>query len=172
MKAAALPTGFKYTAAFVAGRPSHTDDFFFCKHPKMERGKRAKIFAPFDALDGYSESIDSKNVEYEDRVELDDYDKSRLDHRFRILRDLTRNSRIARANKVMVSVKYYVPCTDENNFSFRRRGRYVTVTGICWKVDADVTRTMVVGDAVIPLDEIVEVKARDEALFETQAEWC
>ena len=64
MTATALPAGFKYKAAFFAGRPRHSDDHFSFLHPKMDRRRRAKIFAPFDALDGYSESIDSKNIEY------------------------------------------------------------------------------------------------------------
>ncbi|MBO6298826.1 MAG: hypothetical protein J6N53_08260, partial [Lachnospiraceae bacterium] len=156
MNAAPLPVGFKYVTAFMAGRPIHTDDRFSIKHPKMDRGKRAKIFAPFDALDGYSESIDGKNIEYVERIELEDYEKSRLDHRFRVLHDLTRNGRMARTNRVTVSVKYYVPCMDEENFAFLRRGSYVTETGICWKVDADVTRTMLVGETEIPLDDVIE----------------
>lgn len=74
-----LPIGFKYTAAFLAGRPQHTRfDNFSRKHPQMDRRKRAKIFAPFDALDGYSDSIDSKNVEYVERVELEEADRIEL----------------------------------------------------------------------------------------------
>ena len=171
MDASALPYGFKYTAAFLAGRPRHKDDHFAYLHPRMDRGKRAKIFAPFDALDGYSESIDGKNVEYVERIELEEYEKNRLDHRFRILQTLTRNSRVARANRVQVSVTYYVPCMDEENFSFRRRGQYITETGICWKVDADITRTIIVGEKEIPLDEVIEITASDEALFE-EYEWA
>ena len=47
----------------------------------MDRGRRAKIFAPFDALDGYSESIDSKNVEYVERIELEETDRIELNRR-------------------------------------------------------------------------------------------
>ena len=57
----------------------------------MDRGRRAKIFAPFDALDGYSESIDSKNVEYVGRIELEEADRIELNRRLQILRSLTFN---------------------------------------------------------------------------------
>ena len=171
MNAATLPAGFKYTAAFLAGRPIHKDDHFAYRHPRMDRGKRAKIFAPFDALDGYSESIAAKNVQYVERIQLEEYEKNRLDNQFRILQTLTRNGKVARANKIVVSVTYYIPCMDENNFSFLKMGGYVTETGICWKVDPDITRTMKVGEIEIPLDDIVEVTAADEELFE-KCEWA
>ena len=48
---------------FTAVR-STTGDAFAAKHPRMHREKRAKQFAPFDALSGFSESIEEKNHIY------------------------------------------------------------------------------------------------------------
>ena len=80
--AATLPIGFKYTSAFLSGRPQHRRfDDFSRQHPKMDRRRRAKIFAPFDALDGYSDSIDGKNVEYVERVVLEEDDRIELNRR-------------------------------------------------------------------------------------------
>ena len=166
MTATALPAGFKYKAAFFAGRPRHSDDHFSFLHPKMDRRRRAKIFAPFDALDGYSESIDSKNIEYIERIDLEEDDRRELDRRIRILHELTYNGRMARANRVQVSVRYYVPCTDENNFAFQLRGRYETISGICRKVDSDVTNSITIDDAVIPLTDVIEITATDDKLFD------
>ncbi len=81
-----------------------------------------KIFAPFDALDGYSDSIDSKNVEYVERVELEEADRIELNRRLQILRSLTYNSKLAWANQVKVSVRYYKPCTDHNRFAWQMLG--------------------------------------------------
>lgn len=54
-----MPSDFKYKEAFRAGRPEHTrTDRFRIRHPAMDCGKRAKIFAPFDALRGFSVAID------------------------------------------------------------------------------------------------------------------
>ena len=169
--AATLPIGFKYTAAFLAGRPQHHRfDDFSRKHPKMDRGRRAKIFAPFDALDGYSESIDSKNVEYVERIELEEADHIELNRRLQILRALTCNSKLARANQVKVNVRYYTPCTDHNRFAWQMLGKYVTATGICWKVDPEETGMITIDEAAIPLADVTEITASDESLFKKD-EW-
>ena len=52
-----VPVDFPYLNALLLGRPRHTMDDFSFRHPQMDQGKRAKVFAPFDALDGYGESI-------------------------------------------------------------------------------------------------------------------
>lgn len=170
MTAITLPAGFKYKAAFLAGRPRHRDDHFAFLHPKMDRGRRAKIFAPFDALDGYSESIDSKNIEYVERIDLEEDDRRELNRRIQILHALTYNGKMARKNRVQVTVRYYVPCTDENNFAFQLRGRYEIVSGICWKVDPDVTNSITIDDAVISLTDVIEITTADESKFKKD-EW-
>ena len=165
MTATALPAGFKYKAAFFAGRPRHSDDHFSFLHPKMDRRRRAKIFAPFDALDGYSESIDSKNIEYVERIDLEEDDRRELNRRIQILHALTYNGKMARANRVHISVSYYIPCADEHNFAYQLRGRYETVSGICRKVDPDVTNTITIDNAVIPIADVIEITAADESIF-------
>lgn len=166
-----LPIDFKYTQAFLFGRPQHTRfDNFYYKHPKMDRKKRAKIFAPFDALDGYSDSIDSKNVEYVERIELEETDRIELDRRFKILHMLTRNSKLARTNQVIVSVRYYKHCTDHNRFAWQMLGQYITVTGVCRKVDPFETGVIIIDEAVIPLTDVSGITASDESLFKKD-EW-
>ena len=160
-----LPVGFKYTAAFLSGRPQHN-----YVHPRMDRGRRAKIFAPFDALEGYSESIGSKDVEYVERAELEEDDRIELNRRLQILRALTCNSKLARANLVKVTVRYYVPCTDQHRFAWQMLGRYVTVTGICWKVDPEEAGVIKIEEAVIPLADVAWITASDESLFKKD-EW-
>ena len=161
MAAVTLPVGFKYTAAFMAGRPIHHDDHFAFLHPRMDRRRRAKLFAPFNALDGYSATIDSKDIEYVERIGLEEDDRRELDRRIRILHGLTYNGRMARAYRVQVTVRYYVPCTDEDNFAFRLRGRYETLTGICWKVDSDETDSITIDNTVIPLTDVIEITQKD-----------
>ena len=50
---------FPYVRVLVRGRPEHREAF--PKHPPMDREHRAKIFAPFDALDGFSAMIRQKD---------------------------------------------------------------------------------------------------------------
>ena len=57
-----MPPDFRYAEAFRKGRPCHeAQDSFWRKHPSMDPGKRAKIFAPFDALRGFSASSSVAN---------------------------------------------------------------------------------------------------------------
>ena len=53
-----MPEDFAYRDVFLKGRPRHQKtDPFGIRHPRMDLGKRAKIFAPFDALRGFSAAI-------------------------------------------------------------------------------------------------------------------
>ena len=60
-----MPDGFRYREVFMKGKPQHEMfDKFSVRHPKMDVGKRAKIFAPFDALKGFNEAIADKEIPY------------------------------------------------------------------------------------------------------------
>ncbi len=157
-----VPLDFPYMDVFLQGRPQHVSDEFSIKHPQMERGKRAKIFSPFDALDGYGEAVRSKNVEYTDKVELDESEKEELNRRLSILHDLTYNKRMAKKNHVVVTVTYYVPCLDENSFAFGFRGEYKKKTGIISCVDTELTQTIIVGMMPIRFEDIVEIESEEQ----------
>ena len=52
------PKYFKYKEVYEHGKPKHEPfDAFRMKHPSMPLQKRAKIFAPFDALRGFDFKI-------------------------------------------------------------------------------------------------------------------
>ena len=54
-----IPEDFPYKEAARRGRPQHGElDEFRRKHPAMDVGKRAKIFAPFAALRGFEMEIE------------------------------------------------------------------------------------------------------------------
>lgn len=55
-----MPQGFRYRDTFLKGRPRHEGwDAFTIRHPPMPVSKWTKIFAPFDALRGFGELLDS-----------------------------------------------------------------------------------------------------------------
>lgn len=59
-----MPPGFRYREIYAHGKPDHPGtDPFRAKHPGMDVGKRAKIFAPFDALRGFGEALLSIEAE-------------------------------------------------------------------------------------------------------------
>ena len=58
METVKMPVNFKYREAYMKGRPRHDRlDPFSIRHPKMDVGRRAKIFASFDALKGFDEAL-------------------------------------------------------------------------------------------------------------------
>ena len=160
-----VPLAFPYIVAFLQGKPQHIDDDFSIKHPPMERGKRAKIFAPFDALDGYGDAVRSKNVIYTNKAELDESEKEELNRRLSILHNLTYNRRMAKKNRVVVSITYYVPCSDENNFAFGIQGEYRKAAGMVWRVDTDVAQTITLGTTTIQFQDITKIES-EEHIFD------
>ncbi len=59
-----MPIDFPYRDVFLQGRPRHPKmDPFWIRHPPMDPGRRAKIFAPFDALRGFNAAILARTAE-------------------------------------------------------------------------------------------------------------
>ena len=125
---------FPYEKALRAGPPRY-DAFFLKKHPPMDRGHRAKIFAPFAALDGFEDTLETKNVVYDPESALSEEEQAELNRRLGILAELTRTGKNARRRRIRVTVSYFVPCADRHNDAYRKgRGSYRTLCGIVWEV--------------------------------------
>lgn len=163
-----MPVDFPYREVFMKGKPQHDRfDLFSARHPKMNVGRRAKIFSPFDALKGFNDAISAKDVLYYDRKELNAEDRAELDRRLHVLKRLTYNSQMARQNHVIITVGYYVPCPDEYNEAFGLRGSYCKVTGVCRMVD-DVRRKILVDNKSIFFEDILYIE-NNNGVF--QKEW-
>lgn len=129
-----FPPTFEYANTFLAGYPVRDLDFLR-NHPRMDRGHRAKIFSPFAALDGFEDTLETKNILYAPEVFLSEEEQSELNRRLTILAELTKNGRAARRNRITVTVTYFVPCQDQYNDAYLQgEGKYQTVTGIVWEV--------------------------------------
>ena len=125
---------FPYEKALLAGPPRY-DAFFLKKHPPMDRGHRAKIFAPFDALDVFGDTLATKDVVYDPENALSEEEQAELDRKLRLLAELTRTGKAARRRRITATVSYFVPCSDRHNDAFREgRGSLASVTGIVWEV--------------------------------------
>ena len=150
-----MPAGFPFKDLFLQGRPQHRKyDAFWRKHPPMDPGHRAKIFAPFDALAGFDEAILSKEVLYEPKRLLSESEKKMLSDSLNRLHRLTVNGKAARRNRPVAGVTYFVPCSDKNSFAYGSEGTYVTITGIVRKVDPE---TIIVDGQPIDLSAISEI---------------
>ena len=167
----AIPQDFKYLDTFLKGRPQHKRmDPFWIRHPSMDVAKRAKIFAPFDALRGFSAAIIAKDALYEPKRDLSEEDQEDLNSKLSVLYELTRNSRIARENSIPVSVTYFVPCTDRNNEAYGIRGSYETISGICLKVDA-ISKDLILMDGQRIRFDAINTISFDSASDTTWKEW-
>ena len=152
-----IPCSVRYKNALQSGRPMHTKfDEFYARHPFMDTRKRAKIFAPFDALAGFDELILSKEVSYVEKEELGEERVKELDIKLHILGEAVKNSRDAAEKELKIGVTYYIPCTDILNDAYGVKGRYVTATGTLRKVDT-VLRYIQIDDIIIDLDDISDI---------------
>jgi len=167
-----MPAGFRYRDVFLKGKPRHDRyDAFRIRHPQMDVGKRAKIFAPFDALRGFDFAIMCKNELYVDKTVLCQEDTEELSRRLQVLHNLTYNSRMARENRVQVKVTYYEACSDENHEAYGLQGQYKTVTGICWNVDAEESRTILIDGTKISLDNVLRIEDPEDLFQRDRLSW-
>ena len=156
-----MPANFRHAEIFRRGRPRHgkpgvlsTYDAFYIRHPPMGTLRRAKLFAPFDALAGFSGRITAKEVLYEDRQLLTEEEREELDRRLAVIRSLAPDTRTARENRIRIEVTYFSPCEDPESESFGSgRGQYRTAAGIVRKIDI-LKHRILVGDESIDLDTV------------------
>ena len=139
---------FAYSDILARQRPSHVDDAFSRRHPKMSRLNRAKIFAPFAALSGFEAAVRAKETPYVPRRVRAPEEILALDRTLnRLDRALRRRERVA-ARAVVFEV-----CADVHHEAFGREGLYRSVVGPVRGLDA-VRRTLTVGGRVIPFGDI------------------
>ena len=156
-----MPANFRYAEIFRHGRPRHgkpgvlsTYDAFYIKHPPMNTLRRAKLFAPFDALAGFGGRIAAKEVLYKERQFLTEEEKEELYRRLAVIRSLAPVTRTARKNQLRIEVTYFTPCEDpESEFFESGYGRYQTVSGVVRNVDV-LKRRILIGDENIDLDTV------------------
>lgn len=146
----------KYADIINLPGPQH-DELFLRRHPRMPLSQRAKIFAPFAALEGYGQAIRNKNVLYEPRRDLDPEEREALNHRLSRLAQLARNGKAVRENPVTVKVEYFEVCTDSWNDAYGREGLYKTLTGRLLRVDG-INQEIAIGDMVIPFSDIYRIR--------------
>ena len=111
--------------------------------PRMPRQNRAKIFAPYQALKGFSEAVHEKDTVYVRRLELSEYVKECLDRKLRQLR---------RWDTVSVTWFRLKPGGEDPD-----TGQYITVTGMVERIDP-VFRVLLLGGQKIPMDDIAALR--------------
>lgn len=61
------------------------------------------------------------------------------------------------------TVLYYVPCADKNHEAYGCRGTYESISGVVWKVDTTLSKTLLIGEREIELSDIAEIMIQEES---------
>lgn len=114
------------------------------KHTRMPVRDRAAQFAPFAALTGFGAVLKETERITEKRIELDEYEKEKLDEKIRLILE-------EKEIHPEVTVTFFVP--DEK----KDGGAYVTDSGHIKRVDeAEQLLILEEGDK-IPMEDIYEI---------------
>lgn len=109
--------------------PHRYDDMLDLPHhqsstrPHMSMASRAAQFSPFVALTGYDDEVRETARLTDEKIELSDNEKERLDQKLRFLSDHL-------DERPTVSITYFVPDAKKAG------GAYTTDTGVVKRIDA------------------------------------
>lgn len=127
--------------ADIINLPHHVSS----KHPQMSISDRAAQFSPFAALTGHEEAIKETARLTDERIELDEDRKHRLNEKLQTI--LRTNEKYPK-----VSVLYFVPDTKKTG------GSYARYTGRIKKID-EYEKILVMTDGTkIEIDQIYEIE--------------
>ena len=124
----------------------------------FQNGRRSS--PPSTHSKAFSEATAKKTAQYQPKIILVEEIQDEISRRLDILHRLTLNSRIARQNHIVVSVTYFVPCSDKNHEAYGYRGSYLNIEGVCKNVDSVISKTITVDDAVIEFDDILSIESK------------
>ncbi len=94
------------------------------KHPHMSLHDRAAQFSPFAALTGYEDMVDEEGRLTQDRIEIDEQEREKIDWKLALIADI-----LAKGHRPTVSITYFVPDAKKSG------GEYVTTTEEIKKID-------------------------------------
>ena len=129
----------KYDDMFHLSRPRS-------RYPKMRRSDRAKIFAPYDALKGFSDSVKEKDQVYFPRMLISDFIQEGINRRLKALN---------RGDVVTVICFMSMQRTKEEDL-----GEYRAAAGVVSRVD-EIERKLVLEHMTIPFEDIVSLNNGD-----------
>ena len=117
------------------------------KHPQMSRYDRAAQFSPFAALTGHEAAVQEAARVTEERAELDEGEKERLNE---ILYTLLEKYQ----GHPDISVTYFCPDARKSG------GRYVIETGRIQKLDTFRRTILLDNQSEIPMDQISNIQGK------------
>ncbi|MDD6154866.1 MAG: hypothetical protein PUB39_04860 [Eubacteriales bacterium] len=151
----------KYDDIMAEHRPSHENDEFSRRHPKMDRAKRAKLFIPFDALRGFDEAVGAEKVITQHPAELSDEQNEDLDRKFSRLYEEYKElpaQRSEREGLPEASFLYFVRDPEQESLKNDGiRGNYMWISGKVSEIDV-FTRELRVDDRWLSFEYIYDIR--------------
>lgn len=115
------------------------------KHPQMSIENRAGQFSPFAALTGYDAAIKETARLTDERIELDEDEKLRLEGKLRLVQEMLKE-------QPELLVTYY-----QSDHS-KSGGSYLTVRGCVKKIDVYKQILILTEDIRIPVEDICKLE--------------
>ena len=114
------------------------------KHPRLSKEQRAAQFAPFAALTGYGDAIKETARITEDRIELDEEEKKKIDNKIIELKSKIND-------KPKVTITFFIPDTKKSG------GEYVTIIGNLKRID-EYNKLLILEDKKkISIEDTIEI---------------
>ena len=116
------------------------------KHAQMDRLDRAAQFAPYSALSGYEDSVEETARLTDQKIELDDYEKERINASLIAL--------LSSPPDTLVSITYFRP--DSHNTG----GAYITITDEVASIDEIKREITMLCGKVIKIENVIDIKEK------------
>ena len=116
------------------------------RHPAMSMTERAAQFSPFAALTGFGEAVEEEARLTEERVELDEYEKEKINAALQELQ-----ARLAAGRQAEAAITWFRPDARKAG------GVYVTTAGAVKKLDLYRRQVVMQDGTKIPVRDIIEV---------------
>ena len=117
-------------------------------HPRMSKYKRSAQFAPFAALVGYDEQVQECSRLTDERLEIDDELKEKINYKLNKINELIKNNPV-------VEITYFIPDVKKDG------GKYITEKGNVKRIDYINRFIKFTDNKKIILDDVIDIKIND-----------
>lgn len=117
-------------------------------HPRMSKYKRSAQFAPFAALVGYDEQVQECSRLTDERLEIDDELKEKINYKLNKINELIKNNPV-------VEITYFIPDVKKDG------GKYITEKGNVKRIDYINRFIKFTDNKKIILDDVIDIQIND-----------
>lgn len=117
-------------------------------HSRMSKYKRSAQFAPFAALVGYDEQVKECSRLTDERLEIDDELKEKINYKLNKINELIKNNPV-------VEITYFIPDVKKDG------GKYITEKGNVKRIDYINRFIKFTDNKKIILDDVIDIKIND-----------